>query len=343
MRCIIQDFKVTPGKSCLYASLYDLMAYYGYMLGESDIFYICDGFHFEYESLESNLKFNAGERLTSDNCEKWAREFSDVLSIEARIGKEIKDERVFQSLIGALANNNPILLLVDSKVLDYHPRHYQLNNIQDSHCIILYGVDDKENHAYIGDSYILDNTGEVILYSGEFPLNRVIESTRGFVWFNIDASKAVDKKKIFDKMAENLERFLTEKREGTLLKGNLALYRCIDDIRMMKEIDTRVFEAVCTEFAYFISAHFLSKFDYLINMLAEDRSFHINHHEVILEDVKSLKSDWSSFCVHLLRAGFSTNKSQIDRIAENGINLVRKQERIFFEVLNQIKAVVDTV
>ncbi len=61
---------------------------------------------------------------------------------------------------------------IRSNVLYYHDRYYQLENIEDTHTVIIYGIDSRKNTAYIADSYIVRDDGTIAAYKESYPCSK---------------------------------------------------------------------------------------------------------------------------------------------------------------------------
>ena len=86
------------------------------------------------------------------------------------------------------------------------------------------------------------------------------------------------------------------------------------------------------EVTYFISAHFINKFDYIIDFLRDDGM----DKSIAVSELINLKTEWIEFSTILFRASYKKNTARIVDILDHGIDLVCKQERI----LQNIKKII---
>lgn len=311
------------------------MSYYKSNLTEADLFFICDGFHCEYARDKNDEKPH--NRLTFDSYDKLISRFCQELSIDVNMKPKTEDILLEKEIQDGLLQKNPVILMVDPKILTYHPLEENIEN--SCHCVLAYGLD--SNDAYIGDPYVVNSAGEVTTYSGPFELEQLNRGTYGLAWFDISGQKEVpviEQPVIIDRLINTFSKFLMGKKNGDFFVGNKALIKCIEDISDFQNIERSILEKNLIEFIYMVKVRFTFIIDYFISILSAHKEAIRGDYQVIIGLLNEMKNEWNAFIVRLLMASQSNESFMLERAIKKGLHVIKKQERLFFEILAVFKS-----
>ena len=322
---IIKNFHVSPGKSCYFASLTNLFQYYGIDIYEAELYILCNSMYFEFD--EANFQNNhfSLNIYHSMDLYKTLEQFFDCRISEIRGFNQ-------QECVYAIRSKSPPIMFIRSNALYYHTRHYQLENIEDTHTTIIYGIDLDQNTAYIADSYIVEDNGAIATYQGKFPLQQIIQNTEKMLFFTMKSISPFDRSELYRQMTANIDRFLEYKFENGKHLGNYAMVKCLTYIKNLAAKQHPCLNNCLKEMTYFISAHFINKFDYIIDLLRDK----YKEKSIIVTELFNLKTEWIAFSTALFHISYKKNTARTIDILDHGIDLVCKQERI----LQNIKKII---
>lgn len=167
--------EVNSGTSCFYSSLANLFRYYSLSATELDIAIATNFMDFAYQDLQSS-NILPGQRFFYKN-------HKDIINI---IKQEFNATLLYcdnpqlhqETIEKILGDRNPLLLLIPSPVLSYTVRDFHPENVQEQHCVVLRGIDNKSGQGIITDCYAVDNSGNINVYSGYLSYNIILENTK---------------------------------------------------------------------------------------------------------------------------------------------------------------------
>jgi len=144
MKNVIKAFMPTGGKHCITTSLKQILGFQGFSLSEEMLFGIGEGIDFTYINLENSPMVSGRSRVMD-----FEKTLSTWLGITIKI-KQSKDyDKVFDTAIKMIDNNQPVLAYVDMPFLDYlgldNDSHFG------GHSIVLFGYDDEKRIFYVSD------------------------------------------------------------------------------------------------------------------------------------------------------------------------------------------------
>ncbi len=105
---------------------------------------------------------------------------------------------------------------------------------------------------------------------------------------------------LYQKMRENIDSFLEYKFENGKHTGNYAIIKCLSYIKNLTGEQHPQLNSYLKEVTYFISAHFINKFDYFIDFLRNDGI----DKSVAVSELIDLKTEWIEFSTVLFRASY---------------------------------------
>ena len=108
-------------------------------------------------------------------------------------------------------------------------------------------------------------------------------------------------------MTENIDSFLEYKFENGKHTGNYAIVKCFSYIKNLTMEQHPLLNSYLKEVTYFISAHFINKFDYIIDFLRDDGM----DKSIAVSELINLKTEWIEFSTILFRASYKKNTARI--------------------------------
>lgn len=334
MKILIENIEVTPGKSCFYASLKDLCIYNNIQISESELFFLCDSMYFEYDGIQKN-QYTLHKEHTNDLFDPLRQYLNcKITDID---NKSAANKISWISKF--LESDIPVMLYVDLKILNYHPKHYQLNNIGDTHCVLIYGINTEKNEAYICDSCIADDSGKVITYKGRFPLSQLIKNSIKYVVFEFQKPFKINGDIITECIIKNISNFLYKTNNSTSYQGNYALYKCIETAKKYTDENKEDYLEIILKISYFISVHYLIKFDYLIELYEKNNCYHTGKYSEFIQELKSIKVNWIYFSNRLFTLAHAQKINKINEVLDFGIEIVREQEKVFSQIINHLSSI----
>lgn len=337
MKHIIRNIKVSTGKHCLFSSFQDIAICYGYDMTESDLFFICNGLYSEYCNKDKSIDRKPSSNLSLYSGEKYAELFSEFIDAKLHLSTARSNEEDLSKLYGVLVKDRPLLVLIDPKSLYYHPRHNQMDAVDDSHTIMLYGINTEEDCVYIGDPYIVNNDGSISNYSGVFPQDVFLKNARGYAWFENEKAKKIDKELILNSMTRSIKDYLAGGIEEDSYVGQTGMLECIKDIQILEKMDSKSLEGACIDLLYWLTAHFFCIFDYIPDIIKKHLDNDIDNFNEYFSMLEKVKLRWRDFSLKLLKIAYSGEKSNISEVIEIGTTIIKKQEIILWEIVGQVE------
>ena len=177
--------------SCGYGAIYNVLKHYGYKYTENQLYFLCDGFNFEFIDKTKQIGYNSiyhtYERL-SDFCE--------VMYKKNDKGKDVFNELIMK----AIDEEGMILLYLPTEILIYH----EVNKpIYPYHVLIAYGYNTEKNMLNIADLYIVSNSGEIKSFVGVLDLELLEKYTIDYVIVKKQLSYSIEKLYIISKNLDN--------------------------------------------------------------------------------------------------------------------------------------------
>ncbi len=332
-------FHVQPGKSCLYASFAAVLRYYGYNLTESDVFFLCKGMsiRLSVSSLHKEISM-PNQFFEYRSAAHIIQHTADLLNLQFQHGNDLSNPKTFQTIREELNRENPVIIFLSPHRLKYVPREFNPDAEQELHCVILYGLNEQATDGFIADSYVVDNSGRVSVYTGALSCSVIQNDTKEFIYICRSFPRLIHEKVIRNRVIENLTDYTNVSLHGETITGISAIYHCIKQATAVFARDNSCIRQYLLELSYLLKAHFIIFFDYLLDYL--------NHllpdfPEDLFAAFRTLRNRWSNYCMKIwqnsLRPVFS---SKWDMISV-GNNLLNQTIDLLTKIRNQLLSVPD--
>lgn len=310
---------ISPGKHCFYSSLYNLLKNYDYR--EHELFFLCEGFEYYYEINQIASGGSPRQRLSFISYDKSLMQLSNKLYGQSNEMFHIGYEFITEQFEQILYLNRPILLMVQSSILDYHLLVDPLNMF---HCILLLGMDQKRGFAYIVDSYNIDSMGNIFVYKGFMPIDVLQKHTVGSAWLKKD----IPMKRGNELFLENIIASFHNVVNTDYFTG-FRMY--IKDVTMLCEESPDRIQEEMLQLIYTLKVHLTFYLDYIIaaiQQIFQNTGVIYNH---IINCVDELKKDWNNFIILILKKITLSNyiKPNLNNIKASSNKILDKQDNLF--------------
>lgn len=326
MKHIIPEVNIISGKHCYYSSIFNILAYHGFEISEAEIFVLFGGFIIRYDCNKGTLNLTMYDEMPFEYAKK--------ITSGVRYIKDPDKSKEFEEIFNAIDNNQLVLVTIQNKFLSYN-RVYQESESY-LHYIIMYGYDMDAGVAYIADTFMLDHSGKALTYSGTVPLDDIIEGIVAYACFDIKDNNIMPAKGFIDLFLEQFKTFLYNGSGPDIYIGNQAIRKYIENIFPSGEMDVKNFEKSCLNAIYNLKfGVLLHLLEYLIGILEKYGRLNDEAEELLIR-LKSLKADWHSYFIHLLKVAYSGKKGKANETIRLGLDIFDKQERVFIEILSSL-------
>lgn len=188
--------------SCGYGSIYNVLKHYGYPYTEYQLYFMCDGFNFEFINSTNQIGYNN----ISHTC--------DMLSRFCGVSYSRNDDEVsFQNkIISAIDKGSMVLLYVSHEALEHHKLK---TSSYPYHVLIAYGYDTEKFILDVADLYIVSDSGKKSTFKGQLNLETISKYTIDYIVIDNTSPPDADMLKIIDK---NLDSYWSGSYQHPLSK-----------------------------------------------------------------------------------------------------------------------------
>jgi hypothetical protein len=262
-----------------------------------------------------------------------------AISVEAEYVDKVDDEFI-KKINGFLLNGTPLFLTVFTDKLTYH-RAYVTNNARHRHSIVLWGMNFDEGLAYVTDSFIMDYTGRIDMYSGPTQLSDIRNCAYGYALFNVKQGAAVPRDEVLKRALNSINGFLNKaKDENGKYYGHTSVMKYVESLNSINKMDDSLFLKACIDTHYTIKIMIKHIFEYSESLVTENLNEENNDREIIIQELKALKDGWDKMALLFLLSGKRKDKGRISTIIEDCKNLIYKQETVFKGIYESIGKIV---
>lgn len=312
--------ELKPGINCLYASLANMAQVEAWPLSECDLYFIADGVNVAYkpEMRPFYIGSEAEQLLTglqqylpirykpTDGNSSWIDEMEQLL----------KQERM-------------LLLYVDSRALTYHSIYQE--NMGREHFIVAYGADREKDALYVGDSFLLDYSGEALTYSGEASLTDIVQGVYGYAWIEEGVSLPWTKQALMRQALATLDQFVQSSEvygASPVHKGLAAYRRWFADMVRLEQVDRNSFTETLKNIYYqFRIGSMIHHLDYCAmfvreyaHWLPEDAARNLSRW------LTDARADWKKHGLMLYKTAIQHNTRKLAYIAEESGRMLDQHE-----------------
>jgi hypothetical protein len=227
MKYIIEKFEHLGGHHCITTSMKQIFKYNGIEISEEMLFGLGSGLGCFYSEFNGNPTFGARCKIGD-----FEENIASRLNISINLNKTVSEKKAYQSLLDLIRCGIPVMVYVDMPYLKY--LNMPENAHFGGHSIVVFGIDEDENTAYISDR---DSEGHKVTVSDkEEPRDFHIVSldelrlARGskhrpyppenkWVTFDFSGLKAIDRAAVMTAIHTNTETMLNAPIKSVGIKG----------------------------------------------------------------------------------------------------------------------------
>lgn len=327
---LIDNLIPISGRNCLYSSIAALMQYYGCSLSEAELFFLCEGFEYQYISSQKENLQKPSQKYVYRSMKEIGIHLQRFMQMDYVSGSGLMDNDDFELVCKGIHNKNPVVIMLNPDILQYTQREYQPDGEHELHCIILHGIDIEENKAYIIDSFVVNNSGLVSSFQGEIPLDIVRVHTKGYLLLQIYAFEQISRDLIKETMCGALEKFLLARNVNHNLTGWKALCKGIEKIRLLQNAEKEFAAVYCLELSYLLRAHFLFVFDYILEIFT---SYEFGISASLESRIKHCRYEWSRYCMKIWKVSFAPDIQPFIQLANYGMELMESLKQIIKSII----------
>lgn len=317
---VLSETVAAPGQHCFYASLHALLLRQGVYTDEADLYFLCNGLSISYKGNFDHF----GLRPMSDLLAQWSANTQvEVKHVTLMQNKELQDGEsdkrndflILQDWSIALANGKSILLHLQSDHLDFHPV-YQ-SNPGKGHVIQLYGLDMRQDVAYVSDHFLLEESGNVLSYSGKTNLALLLEGIEEYAYLNGDPAEEISMRQVIQACDRHLEQFLQESWSAyAVLFCDLDRLLLMNDEEFRQSCDTLYYQLRIESLMHLLqyTEQFIGRYQGLMS----------NEHGAyqLREDIYELRQLWKRHLLQLYKIGLRTNRDKLPDYIQHSLRLL---------------------
>ena len=247
-----------------------------------------------------------------------------------------------KDIVNCIKNGIPILLMVNQKILDYHPQ-YVLSMNEMKHGVLLFGYESQEESVLLADSFVLDKNGIVKAVISRHNILDIYNNTDGYMWIENCNKKVVNTNDTINAIIRSYTRF-QEKNKNTnqYLFGKYAIEKCITDLYYQVDwSDNQHFDFI--KFAHLIRLRYNIQFEYqsrILNIIKERKGIEdIN----LYNTCKILEDSWNKYIIKLLKLMYFPTEEMFYRIERDGLKLIEQQVAVQNEMSDFLLHVLSTI
>lgn len=330
MKYIINGLPVTTGRSCFTACLHNIMANYGYMVSEPDCFFLADGLRYRFRKRCFGEALSPMNRFQFQPFPQLMGRFANAIGVRFGCGGSVEKGTDWERIRNILIHDTPILVSINSDVLDYFPRLAQTEIQEPPHCIILYGFDDIKKYAYIADPYVVDYQGNRSKFKGGLPLEQFKKSILEYFWLELFECTEIKTQNAVRAIKAGLDSFFSEKESEDFLCGACAVRETIWALSNIGEENVR-FAKSCAETAFLIRVNL----SFINHYLIEEIDRYTTEPEAsrqMMAQLTRIQAQWDAFYMKLLKAAYLKSRTLLDRCIQSGDLLLDRQFQLFSEL-----------
>lgn len=302
-----------PGQHCFYASLHALLLRQGVYTDEADLYFLCNGLSISYKGNFDSF----GLRPMADLLSQWSANTQvevKHVTIDPALSKR-NDFLILQDWSNALENGKSILLHLQSHCLNFHPV-YQ-NNPSKGHVIQLYGLDMKQDEAYVSDHFLLEESGHVLSYNGKTNLTLLLEGITEYAYLNSDPAEELSVQQVIQACDRHLEQFLQESWSAyAVLFCDLDRLLEMEDESFRQSCDTLYYQLRIESLMHLLqyTEQFMSRYEGLMG--SEHGTYQLR------EDIHELRQTWKRHLLQLYKIGLRVNREKVTDYIQHSLRLL---------------------
>jgi hypothetical protein len=328
---VIPNFQMRSGMHCLFSGLNHILMrelpHTAEETDESDLYLQTSGMNVEY-----NGDLN---RVWLASQEAIIQRFAECYGLSARAFYEVgaDSQGILEQLVAGLRAGRPVLLFIRTSSLIYHEVFRE--GEERNHIILLYGLDEQKQEAYIADTSFLDAAGVTQTYRGIVPLELILRGIWGYAWFERDKVRhPLPEAERFQSALDQVHMFLQGKvLPGGRYQGLLAYRIYVSEYTKLMELGDALFTSTCKNVYYcYRVGGMLHQLDYLCCFI-ERHDHRLQQTDELLNSLDEMKTEWKKTLFQLYKIGISVQRDKIKAIQERSNLLLDKHELLLQRLL----------
>lgn len=318
---------LTGTLSCFYVTFTKFLNYHGIDLEEEDVFFLCSGFT-PVKVMDSMNKDNPLD-FGYQSYQSLIMNLGEALEILINI---VYPDKLSEKFNERLLNNNILLMLVDSKILNHH---YINSIVENYHFLLSVGFERTLRKVNIEDYYVMHakSFDNYSTFKVSYDLDIIKSALCGVAYIDeIYSIKNIYKEKIISN-AINGYRLFIKNSEDNILYGNSIFENIFNCFEETVNRGINITQNQILNFIINVQARHLSIFTYsnkFINKYLE------NDHMMLTDKIISVEKLWKELFTKMIINIHAYNPLRSKAIIKDARIIFTKQNEIFAELINKI-------
>jgi len=340
MKYIVKkDIQIEIGNNCLFGNLHNLLKVYSYHLKEYELFILSDGLACKYLEKGKNTK-EIHKNIVMNDYETILKNLSSEICVTDSIVKNEKTPDFMKKLMQTIQNDVPVIIIINSKCLDYQTPPPHLKEVEAFHAVIIYGFDDEAEKLFLYDSYVYDNLQKTTsYYQAEISFKAALENIYLYSYFECDEPKAINERYIFYKTKDVLRKFIKGNCGNKETSGIIVFESCVRDMEFLKDQKIEDSRKEFNELFYLFKIQFSFINEYLLKFFNDYTIIEKAAKEAMIKNIKIQIKDWNHFLMRMLIGSYLPDKKVIDKIMNSGFILLDKQKNLISDIVDVMDSI----
>ncbi|WP_248925708.1 BtrH N-terminal domain-containing protein [Paenibacillus hamazuiensis] len=327
----MQALQIEPGVHCLFSGLRHVLVHQlpeaAETADEADIYFQTGGLNVEYE--------RGAFRIWLASREQILRRFAELYGMQPHISLHVESGAdAIEPLRDTLAAGRLAVLFLRTSVIEYHEAFRDASARQ--HIVLLHGLDEVRQAAFIADTAFYDNAGSVQTFSGAIPLPLLREGLTGCASFEAAPGREPlpEPRRVQEALAR-MDAFVRGRElPGGRWQGMSAYRALMDNLANLSDLEDRIFTDMCKHAYYGLRiGGVVHQLEYFSRFLARHRH-RFERMDELAAALEELRKDWRPALMQLYKIGLSVQRQKLASLQERCISLLDRHERFVRELLD---------
>lgn len=183
--------------------------------------------------------------------------------------------------------------------------------------IQLYGLDMKQDEAYVSDHFLLEESGHVLSYNGKTNLTLLLEGITEYAYLNSDPAEELSVQQVIQACDRHLEQFLQESWSAyAVLFCDLDRLLEMEDESFRQSCDTLYYQLRIESLMHLLqyTEQFMSRYEGLMG--SEHGAYQLR------EDIHELRQTWKRHLLQLYKIGLRVNREKVTDYIQHSLRLL---------------------
>ncbi len=314
------ELNVTRGVNCFFSNLRDIVCYtIKHQFREYEVFFLSNALDISYHPSSDQIADNFVVCSLTDSINM----LSEKLSLHYEYRENNRRDTFAQFIASCLYSENPVLLTIDSKVLNYQIAPSYLDDVSAKHIILVYGVQDDTQTFYAYDTYVYgESAGTISVYDISLDIAQIIN--------NGVSAVCLYKKENGDPLPKctiPYQKIFIEYLFAGSNKGIDAFRACIDDLDRLYNVEQLLAKQAIKELIYFFQIRYGFFYQYIEASLNDQcRSTQTMRGIELIEETRQA---WTRLNAKMVLSTYVINHRIIQRIQESAYIVYARQKELF--------------